>query len=337
MPGRLTLSRLAVTAVLAAPWLTAPAPAAADTCSTGFGQVEPCAISASAAVGAQAQPTIQLRFWNFGTTPWYWNIYPSVDPACQSYNPELWASFNPFAGPVAGGTANNPLVTITMSAAGLPPGIYTAYACVDAAGSGALRFPVPLTFTVGDDIFADGFEAGTLDAWSPGSATGGGDLSVSGAAAMGATAQGLLGVVNDTTGLYVQDDTPNDEGRYRARFSEPARRVAAIVLRRLGGAYGLMGRARLDDNAQEDTGFFAIDDGPHVVEIDLVRASDPDALDGSFELWIDGQSKIKLTGLDNNLAEVDFVRLGALSVKSGAAGELWWDEFRSHRITYIGP
>jgi hypothetical protein len=31
------------------------------------------------------------------------------------------------------------------------------------------------------------------------------------------------------------------------------------------------------------------------------------------------------------------VRLGALSVKPGATGTLFWDEFESRRLTYIGP
>jgi hypothetical protein len=211
-----------------------------------------------------------------------------------------------------------------------------------------------------DLIFRDGLETGTLVAWS-GSNTDAGDLAVSGAAAMGATTHGLVGVVDDTVGLYVQDDTPEDERRYRARFyidtngfdpgeglnhqrtrtllvfsEAPARRVAAVVLRRVGGDYAVMGRARQDDNSQADTGFFPISDGPHAIEIDLVRASGPDALDGTFELFIDGVSMGQLTVLDNSLAEVDFTRMGALSVKTGASGTMYWDEFESRRGTYIG-
>jgi hypothetical protein len=215
------------------------------------------------------------------------------------------------------------------------------------------RFTTPL--------FADDFESGTLAAWSA-TATDGGDLGASVLAGMKSTGVGLRGLVDDTAGLYVQDDSPDHERRYRARFyldpngfdpgealahrrtrtfiafsEAPTRRVAAIVLRRLGGVYSLMGRARLDDNSQADTGFFTIADGPHAVEIDLVSAGAPDALNGSFELWIDGVSRIKLTGLDNSLAAVDFVRMGALSVKAGANGALFWDEFESHRKSPIGP
>ena len=111
----------------------------------------------------------------------------------------------------------------------------------------------------------------------------------------------------------------------------------AIVLRRLGGSFSIMGRARLDDNTQLDTGFFPVSDAPHVVEVDLRAASGPDTLDGSFELWIDGVPWRRCGGLDNNLAEVDFVRMGALSVKTGASGTMYWDEFESRRKEAIGP
>jgi hypothetical protein len=212
-----------------------------------------------------------------------------------------------------------------------------------------------------DRIFGHDFESGGLGAWST-AAAGGGDLAVSPAAALGTSGLGLRALVNDTDPLYVEDDTPADEGRYRARFyfdpngfdpgeaaghlrtrvfiafsDLPTRRVAAIVLKGQGGVFSLMGRARLDDNGQTDTGFFDIGDGPHVIEFELKAATSAGASDGSFQLWIDGASRSVLGGLDNSLAAVDFARMGALSVKSGANGAMYWDQFESHRATYIGP
>ena len=185
---------------------------------------------------------------------------------------------------------------------------------------------------------------------------------MSGDAALGGTAQGLRGVVDDVAPLFVQDDTPSDEPRYRARFrldphgfdtgeasghrrtrtfivfaENPSRRVATVVLRRIQGAFSIGVRTRQDDNQQAETGFYSISDEPHVLEIDLQPASGPDALDGSVELWIDGVSTARLEGLDNSLSRADFVRLGALSVKGGASGTLYWDQFESHRLSYIGP
>jgi hypothetical protein len=211
-----------------------------------------------------------------------------------------------------------------------------------------------------DDIFQDGFESAGLTAWS--SVTTDGGLAVSPFAAMDSTSLGLQAAVDDTAALYVQDDTPLDEPRYRARFhfdpngfdpgeaaahrrtrvflafsEAPTRRVMAVVLRRLAGAYAVMGRVRQDDNSQLDTGFIPITDGPHAIELDWVRSSGQDAADGTFAMWIDGVLVASLVGSDNNLAGVDFVRMGALSVKSAADGVLYWDEFVSRRETYIGP
>jgi hypothetical protein len=245
------------------------------------------------------------------------------------------------------------------SIASAPDGRFVvAWSSLGQDGSGAGIFAQRL---LPDLIFADGFESGTLAAWSAG-ATGGGDLAVSGAAALAGTTAGLQGVVNDTDGLFVQDDNPDGEGRYRARFyfdpngfdpgeaqgrlrtrvfiafeENPTRRLLALVLRRVGGTYSLRGRARLDDQAQADTAFVEISDDAHYVEVDWKRSSGPDAADGSLEMWIDGVSVALLAGLDNSASGVDFVRLGALSVKDGAGGTLYWDEFESHRQSAIGP
>ncbi len=213
----------------------------------------------------------------------------------------------------------------------------------------------------GDLIFADSFESGGLFAWSA-SATDGGDLSVSPNAAVGGPGQGLQAMVNDTAAIYVEDDSPADEDRYRARFyfdthgfdpgvaqghvrtrifigfeENPDRRLFAIVLRLLNGQYGLMGRVRRDDDGQTDTGFFPIPDGPHFVEVDWRRSSGQDAPDGTFEMWIDGTSVATLTGLANGASSVDFARLGALSVKGGSGGTLYFDAFESRRLTAVGP
>jgi hypothetical protein len=239
-----------------------------------------------------------------------------------------------------------------------PDGRFVVAWALDTGAVGTTGFGIWARQFLPERIFGDDFESGNLAAWSA-SNTDGDDLVVSSAAAQNFTSAGLLGLVDDTAALFVEDHTPDDELRYRVRFhfdpngfdpgeaenhrrtrvfiaftEAPTRRVAAIVLRRLGGVYAIMGRARLDDNAQADTGFFPIGDGPHVVEFDLQPASGPDAEDGSFELRIDGVPQTVLTGLDNSLARVDLARLGALSVKSGAAGTLYWDEFESWRTAF---
>ena len=216
-------------------------------------------------------------------------------------------------------------------------------------------------FLDGNLIFEDGFESGDHAAWSSSGFTAGG-VSGSGPMMPGGGSFSLVAWVSAPGGSYVQDDTPGDEPEYHARFyfdpngfdpgedeghlrtrlflgfqGAPSRRLMAVVLRRQGGAYSLRGRARLDDNSQADTAFVPITDEPHAVEVAWRRSSGPDATDGWFEMWIDGESAGRLSGLDNGAGGVDFVRLGALSVKSGASGSMYFDQFDSRREGSIGP
>jgi hypothetical protein len=234
-----------------------------------------------------------------------------------------------------------------------------------AVAAGQLSTTVPaqsLTLFVvppSDLIFRDGVESGSVAAWS--SSANDGDLTVSAAAALDGT-RGLAARVDDTASLYVQDDRPDGESRYRARFlfdpngfdpglsaghlrtrlaiafqENPARRMVTIVLRRVGTQYSVMARVRLDDGTVRDTSFFDITDAPHTLEFAWQRARTAASVDGSFQLWIDGSSVATIGGLDNGERRVDFTRLGAMSVKTGAAGTLYLDKFESRRRTFIGP
>jgi hypothetical protein len=216
-------------------------------------------------------------------------------------------------------------------------------------------------FAPGPDlIFADGFESGDLTHWSS-AVTDGTDLRSTAPAAMAGTAFGLEALVNDTNSLYVQDDTPVLESRYRARlyfdpngfdpgegqshfrtricivFDPSGFRIITLVLKRQAGAYSVETRVRRDDGTRADTGFLPISDGPHFIEFNWQRATGPGASDGTLEMWIDGTSMATLTGIDDDLSSVDSARMGAMSVKTGAAGTLYFDEFESRRQSYIGP
>jgi len=211
-----------------------------------------------------------------------------------------------------------------------------------------------------DLVLADTFESGTLSAWSSAS-TDGGDLSVGAAAALDGTGQGLRAVVNDTNSLFVRDDTPAAETHYRARFwldpngFDPGeasahqrvrvllahdlqdRRVVTLVLKRRTGQFSVGARVRTNSGARVDTPFVPITDAPHAIEIDWDRAGSVETADGTFELFVDGVSVATLSGLDDGGSAIEYVRLGVFSVKSGAAGTLFFDEFVSHRRTPIGP
>jgi len=332
----------------------APGTALADTCQAPWGDYSPCQIEGAVPLGGTATTPFSLHITNLGNQTLTWVVAQSDDPLCGSIGPSNWASFSPFQGQVPVGANQTDNITVTLHAQAFGRGLQQSHACV--VVDTFSRVAVPLAMAVDDDIFASGFETGD-PLWSA-TASDGGDLSITPGAAMSG-AQGLQALVNDTNPLYVEDDTPNNEPRYRARFAinphdfdpgeaqghlrtrvfiafteAPTRRVAAIVLRRSGGAYALTARARNDDGAQVSTAFFPITDAPHSVEIDLLPATS--GANGSLELWIDGVSQAKLTGLTNSLAPVDFVRMGALSVKTGASGTLYFDAFRSRRQVYIG-
>jgi hypothetical protein len=209
-----------------------------------------------------------------------------------------------------------------------------------------------------DLIFADGFEAGSFAAWSS-AATDGGDLSVTPSAAMAGTAFGARALLDDRAALYVQDDSPDNEARYRARFYVDAsgftppggarlpvfaayddgltQALVTLRVRYAHGQHTLGAQVRRAGQLPASVNGIPLAAGPHAVELEWRRSSAPGVADGFFQLWIDGVVVGTLDGFDTGAAGVDFVRLGALNVRRGLAGSVALDEFVSHRETYIGP
>jgi len=174
-------------------------------------------------------------------------------------------------------------------------------------------------------------------------------------------AAGLQAVVDDTQALFVQDDSPVDESRYRVRFYiEPttfdpgeasghvrarvfiahnvtSQRLVTLVLRRIAGSYSVMARIREDDGTRVDTGFFPISNATHWLEFDWQKATGPGTLDARFELRIDDAVVSTLTGMDNDASGgVEYARLGLMVVKAGASGVAHFDQFESRRERHIG-
>ncbi len=210
-----------------------------------------------------------------------------------------------------------------------------------------------------DLIFKDGFESGGVSSWSS-SRNVGGRLAVTASGALDGSF-GLSANVTDTNALYVQDDTPAAEPRYRARFlfdpngflpgpgngnttvtlfaafQETSTRVITIVLRRRQGQYAVQAQAILDGGTQVSTALANVTDAPHAVELDWRRASAAGANNGSLQLWIDEVAVAVLAGLDNDTTGVDMARLGPQTLQSGASGTLFFDRFESRRTSPIGP
>jgi tartrate-resistant acid phosphatase type 5 len=212
--------------------------------------------------------------------------------------------------------------------------------------------------TAGADlIFADGFESGNLAAWSS-STIDAGDLSVSTAAAL-TGGYGLQAMIDDNNVIYVTDDRPNAESRYRARFyfdpnsivmnskdshylfygyTGASTVVLRVQFRLLNGSYQLNAGLRNDSNTWASTTWFTISDASHSIEIDWRAATASGANNGSLALWIDGAQRANLTGVDNDTRRIDRIRLGAVSgIDNSTRGTYYFDTFASHRETYIGP
>ena len=209
---------------------------------------------------------------------------------------------------------------------------------------------------IADLIFANGFEAGDLSAW-PANTTDGGDLSVkSGAALIGG--YGLQALIDDNNSIYVTNDSPNAEPRYRMRFYLDPNSIAMInndahyifygysgtstvVLRiefRFKGGYQIRAGLRNDSNSWKSSNWFTISDGLHFIEIDWRPATAAGANNGSLTLWIDNVQRANLTAVDNDTRRLDRVQWGAVEgVDSGTRGTYYFDAFESRRQTNIGP
>ncbi len=261
-------------------------------------------------------------------------------------------------GSLGGGASATVTFVVTPSASGVLTS--TASVASNVSDADSADNVAAVSTTAVDLVFSDGFETGDTSHWSATASDG--DLSVTGAAALAGTSRGLQALVNGTNSLYVEDRTPADETHYRARFylhpngfdpgeaqghqrtriflgleEGPTRRLIAIVLRRLGGQYAIRARVRADDDTVTDTPFVDITDAPHSIELQWERSGGPGFDNGFFQMWIDDTFAASLFGLDNDLHGIDTARLGALSLKSGASGTLFFDQFVSRRLSYIGP
>ena len=216
--------------------------------------------------------------------------------------------------------------------------------------------PTP-TSPVTDLIFADGFESGNLAAWTSNS-NDLGDLSVSNSAALVGT-RGLQAVIDDINSIYVTDDTPNVEPRYRARFyfdpnsismlsgdtqyifrgySGTSTIVLRVQFRFSNNTYQLRSGLVGDGSTWANSSWLTISDASHAIEMDWRASTGAGANNGSLTMWIDGVQQANLTGVDNDTRRIDRARLGAVSgVDTGTSGTYYFDAFESRRQTYIGP
>ncbi len=169
----------------------------------------------------------------------------------------------------------------------------------------------------------------------------------------------MQAVLDDNNAIYVTDNSPLAEPRYRARFYFDPNSIvmtsgnshyifygytgASTVVMRLEfrfsqGNYQVRANVRNDASTWSNTNWFTISDTIHFIEFDWQAATAAGANNGVLTLWIDGQQQANLTGIDNDTRRIDMARLGAIAgVDSGTRGTYYFDAFESRRQTYIGP
>ncbi len=241
---------------------------------------------------------------------------------------------------------STPAATFTPTATSTPAATFT---------------PTPTGTSLSDSIFADSFESGNLSAWSS-STTDSGNLSVSSTAALVGT-RGMQALINDNNSIFVTDDHPTAEARYRVRFyfdpnsiamassdahliflgrtangTSTGATVLQVELRYSGGKYQIRALISDDSTAFTSSGWFTISDAPHSIELDWRASTAVGANNGGLTLWIDAVQQANVTGIDNDTRRMESVRLGAVSgIDTTTRGTEYFDAFESRRQTYIGP
>jgi serine protease AprX len=213
--------------------------------------------------------------------------------------------------------------------------------------------PVPTntpTPTPSDTIFADGFESGSLSAWSGVGGTAG-RLSVTTAAAQAGT-YGMEASVSGGTSGYVQDNSPSAVTSYHARFyvnphSAAVTTTAMPIFTGLTGAGGTVFTVQLRrltngtyqvsaianrSGGTSTTSWYGIS-GSTFTAVEIAWQSGGSA---SFSLYLAGTLRQTLTGLNTSGLTVGMARLGPQGGLAGVSGTLYFDSFVSTRTTYIG-
>lgn len=168
----------------------------------------------------------------------------------------------------------------------------------------------------------------------------------------GSLALGLF--VNDLARLWVKDTRPAAETNYFAQFlfkpgglnvpdgtqlrvfaaraAGSTTRPFELRLRRLGGAWELVGIIRDDSGAAFRTGWYPVRTGWNQVVVGWQRAAAPSTNGGALAVWLNGVRVFAGSGIDNDTLAIDSVQLGILGgLQAGSNGVLLIDDFVSFK------
>lgn len=257
----------------------------------------------------------------------------------------------------ADGAFDDPIeaVTTSIDVSGWLPGFHTLHLRArDAAGNWGPSTSIPIF--VGDLIFADDFEAGSLAAWSRTAGTSG-NPDVSEAAALRGTGRGMA-VVLGRGDAYVVDERPDAETSYIARFwydpngwnpnggsgqhrlfvgrGASGDTLFAVETRRVKSGKTFQNQIRLvvaKTAGTSATKWYVLGgSGGHAVEVSWQSGSQAAA-----SLALDGRVLQTLARLNTSGRALETVELGVQGAPSSATGTVFFDEFVSTRTTPVGP
>jgi hypothetical protein len=123
-----------------------------------------------------------------------------------------------------------------------------------------------------------------------------------------------------------------------AGYSSTGTMVMRLQFRRSSGNYYLQPSLLNDGTTWTACSWITINDAPQVIELDWRAASGAGVNNGGLTFWINGNQVADLTGVDNDLRNIDQVRLGAVTgIDAGTRGAYFFDGFETRQNTYMGP
>ena len=255
----------------------------------------------------------------------------------------------------SGGNRNSLINQITLSQTGRYRLVASSYNGASTGGYTISRTDVD----VSTNIFADSFESGNTAAWS--FVNNSSRVSVNSQAAR-IGSYGAQVTIDQTTAVYVADNRPTAEPRYRARFyfhpnsitlankiTHPifygvqgsGTSVMRIGFQKASNKYQVRAGLLNDGTTWKFTSWYTISNAWHVLEVDWLASTSTSAKNGSLTFWLDGVQKATVTKIDNDTRRIDASWLGWLGptegLGAGTQGSYYFDDFVSRRLSYIGP
>ena len=240
-----------------------------------------------------------------------------------------------------------PTVTFTPTNTPTPTDTPTATATFTATPT-PTDTPTPTATPVASVIFADGFESGSLSAWSGNS---GGNLLVSPASAMSG-GYGLEITISSSFPTYVRTNNAASEYHYHASFLFDPNSIAMdtgdslLLVRGMDGnsplfqiGFGFNGsQYELNIVTFDDSGnmrisnWAALNDAPNLVQFNWDSATGAGANNGTASLVVNGNPPITFSSLDTDTRKVDQVRIGATGgIDLGTRGTFYFDDYSATR------